>query len=145
MEDKQDKGFTVKDKRQFTEDGEARQTAAEPRPQTAAKDTVTTEKEEIKSDKSRQQETSPPLPEINFSSFVLSLSSSALFHFGEIPDPVTNKKQRNLSMAKQTIDILGILKEKTVGNLTKEEESLFDNLLHDLRVRYVEETKKGNT
>ncbi len=91
------------------------------------------------------QENDPPLPQVNFSSFVLSISSSALFHFGEIPDPVTNQKQRNLSMAKQTIDILGILQEKTSGNLTKEEGALLENLLYDLRLRYVNETTKTAT
>jgi len=68
-----------------------------------------------------------------------------LFHFGDIPDPITNKKQRNLPLAKQTIDILGILKTKTVGNLTKEESHLLDNLLYDLRLRYVNETKTGTS
>ena len=81
------------------------------------------------------------LPEITFSSFILSLSSSALFHFGEIPDPVTNKKQKNIELAKQTIDILGLLEKKTAGNLEKDEAVLLENLLYDLRMRYVNETK----
>ncbi len=84
----------------------------------------------------------PPLPEVNFSSFILSLSSSALFHFGTIPDPVTKQTQRNIPLAKQTIDILGIIDEKTKGNLTNEEEKLLENLLYDLRMRYIEECKK---
>jgi hypothetical protein len=83
----------------------------------------------------------PPLPEINFASFIISLSSSALFHFGEIPDPATNQKQRNLPLAKQTIDILGLLKEKTKGNLDREENQLLESLLYDLRMRYVEHLK----
>lgn len=91
--------------------------------------------------------TAPPpptdaLPAVNFSTFVLSLSSSALFHFGTLPDPVSKTTQRNLGLAKQTIDILGLLQEKTRGNLTGEEQSLLDNLLYDLRIRYVEELKK---
>lgn len=84
------------------------------------------------------------LPEITFSSFILSLSSSALFHFGELPDPVTNQKQKNIEMAKQTIDILGLLENKTAGNLDKEESSLLENLLYDLRMRYISETKKSD-
>jgi hypothetical protein len=136
MEDNKDKGFTVKDKRTFTKDGEVKETADD------AKDTTSVKNDTGKSEEKETKKTPPPLPEISFSSFILSLSSSALFHFGEIPDPVTNKKQRNLSMAKQTIDILGILKEKTVGNLKKEEESLLDNLLYDLRIRYIDEIKK---
>ena len=92
-----------------------------------------------------REKASSPLPEINFSTFVLSLSSSALFHFGELPDPNTNIKQRNIPMAKQTIDILGMLKEKTVGNLSPDEEKLLDNLLYDLRMRYVIEAKKDQS
>lgn len=84
----------------------------------------------------------PPLPEINFASFIISLSSSALFHFGEIPDPATNQQVRNLPLAKQTIDILGLLQEKTRGNLDKEEKQLMESVLYDLRMRYVEQLKK---
>lgn len=80
----------------------------------------------------------PPLPDISFASFIISLSSSALLHLGEIADPATNQKQRDLPLAKQTIDILGILKEKTVGNLDREESRLLESMLYDLRMRYIE-------
>ncbi len=92
--------------------------------------------------KSEADSAAPPLPEINFASFIISLSSSALFHFGEIPDPSTNKQVRNLPLAKQTIDILGLLQEKTRGNLDNQEKQLLENILHDLRMRYVEQLKK---
>jgi hypothetical protein len=82
-----------------------------------------------------------PLPEINFSSFILSLGSSALFHFGEIPDPVSGAKQRNLDLARQTIDILVVLRDKTTGNLSEDESRLLESLLHDLQMRYVQERK----
>ena len=59
------------------------------------------------------------------------------------PLHLTKKKERNLPLAKQTIDILGVLQEKTKGNLTKDEEQLIENLLHDLRLKYVEESGKG--
>ena len=122
-------GFVIKDRRHFTSEGEVK-------PEAEVK------KEEEKKDKTQPAD-NVPLPEINFASFVLSLSSSALLHFGQIPDPITNKTERNLPLAKQTIDILGILHEKTKGNLTKDEEQLMDHLLHDLRIKYVEESKKG--
>jgi hypothetical protein len=70
------------------------------------------------------------------------LSTSALFHLGEIPDPVTQKREKDLPLAKQTIDILGILKEKTRGNLTPDEERLMENILTDLRWRYIREAKE---
>ena len=82
------------------------------------------------------------LPEINFSSFILSLGSSALYHFGEIPDPVSGAKQRNLDLARQTIDILVVLRDKTTGNLSDEEAQLLESLLHDLQMRYVQERDK---
>ena len=82
------------------------------------------------------------LPEINFSSFILSLGSSALYHFGEIPDPVSGAKQRNLDLARQTIDILVVLRDKTTGNLSEDEARLLESLLHDLQMRYVQERKK---
>jgi hypothetical protein len=87
--------------------------------------------------KEAQNEKSHPLPEVNFSSFVYSLSTSALVHLGEIPEPITEKMDKNLPLAKQTIDILGILQEKTKGNLTQEEENLLNSFLYDLRMRYV--------
>jgi hypothetical protein len=81
-----------------------------------------------------------PLPEINFASFLISLSSSAFVHLGDMPNPVTGETEKNLPMAKQTIDLLGLLREKTRNNLLEEEEKLFDHLLYDLRMRYVKET-----
>lgn len=131
------KGFVIRDKRQFTSEGELK-----PEEEVHKEEKQGEAKEEAKRDETQIRE-EVPLPEINFSSFVLSLSSSALLHFGQIPDPITKKKERNLPLAKQTIDILGILEEKTKGNLTKDEEQLVDNLLHDLHIRYVEESKKG--
>jgi hypothetical protein len=77
------------------------------------------------------------LYEFGFSTFVLSLSTSALVHLGELPDPITNKKEVNLQLAKQTISIIEMLKEKTKGNLTKEEEGLLDNVLYDIRLKFI--------
>ena len=132
-------GFVVRDKRQFTPDGEVKTDAETKKDDTKAEVQAETE---AKKDESQQHEP-VKLPEINFPSFILSLSSSALLHFGDIPDPVSGTQERNLPMAKQTIDILGVLKEKTQGNLTNDEAQLIDNLLHDLRIKYVEESKKG--
>ncbi len=81
------------------------------------------------------------LPQIDFATFVLSLSHSALMHLGEAPHPETNKVEQNLPLAKQDIDILGMLDEKTKGNLTGDEERLLAQVLFDLRMRYVERSK----
>lgn len=80
-----------------------------------------------------------PLPEITFASFLISLGSSAFVHLGDIPEPTSGQIKKNLPMAKQTIDLLGLLRQKTRNNLDEEEEKLFDNLLYDLRMRYVKE------
>ena len=82
------------------------------------------------------------LPEIDFATFVLSMASSALLHLGQMADPETQKKTANLPMAKQTIDILAMLQGKTRGNLSRDEEQLLENLLYDLRLKFVEAAKR---
>ena len=75
--------------------------------------------------------------ELGFSTFILSLSTSVLVHLGELPDPVTSTKGANLQLARQTISVIELLKEKTRGNLTEEEEKLIDTVLYDIRIKYV--------
>lgn len=76
--------------------------------------------------------------EIDFTTFCISLGSSAFVHLGEVPHPESPDQAPNLILAKQTIDILGMLQVKTRGNLSREEEKLLEHLLLDLRLRYVE-------
>jgi hypothetical protein len=78
-----------------------------------------------------------PLPEISFTNLIISVSTSALIQLGEIQDPLTQQSAKNVPLAKQTIDLIGMLKEKTKGNLTSEEEKILENILYDLRMRYV--------
>ena len=82
------------------------------------------------------------LPEIDFGTFVMSLATSVLVHLGEIKHPDSAADERNPALAKQTIDILGMLREKTRGNLTHEETQLIENLLYDLRMKYVAAKKR---
>ncbi|MBI5070846.1 MAG: DUF1844 domain-containing protein [Deltaproteobacteria bacterium] len=79
--------------------------------------------------------------EIDFTTFCISLGSSAFVHLGEVPHPESQELAPNLVLAKQTIDILGMLREKTRGNLTPEEDKLLEHLLLDLRLRFVEKSK----
>jgi hypothetical protein len=124
-----EQGFVVKDRRFSAKkdeaDSEAREEIPREEPQT---------KEEM-------ADQDIPLPEINFTNFLLSLSTSILIQLGEVQDPMTNQNEKNLPVAKQTIDLLGMLREKTKGNLTPDEEKLFENLLYDLRMRYVRATR----
>ena len=78
----------------------------------------------------------PALPELDFSTFVLSLVTSAMVHLGEAPHP-DGQTRRDLQLAKQTIDILAMLRDKTQGNLTPQESQLVEEVLYDLRLRYV--------
>jgi hypothetical protein len=82
------------------------------------------------------------LPPVDFPTFVLSLGSSALMHLGMAPDPASGATEKSLPMAKHTIDILAMLQEKTKGNLAPPEAELLENLLYDLRLQYVEASRK---
>jgi hypothetical protein len=81
-------------------------------------------------------------PPIDFSTFVLSMASNAMYHMGGFQDPVSGKTSINLDLAKQTIDILIMLEDKSKGNLTGEEEALIRHSLYDLRMKFVELNKK---
>ncbi len=79
---------------------------------------------------------------IDFYTFVLSLGSSAFVHLGDAPHPETGTPAApDLLLAHQTIDILAMLRDKTRGNLTPEEERFLDALLTDLKIRFVEKSK----
>ena len=79
-------------------------------------------------------------PSIDFNTFVLSLSTSALMHLGKLPG-AGDDSTVNLAHAKQSIDCIALLEEKTRGNLTGEEERLITEVLYDLRLRFVAATK----
>lgn len=83
------------------------------------------------------REPQPP-EESGFAEITLMFSTSALVHLGEATDPVPGKKQQDLGWAKRAIDLLGILQEKTRGNLTPEEGELLEALRYDLRMRYLQ-------
>jgi hypothetical protein len=83
-------------------------------------------------------------PTLDFNALVLSLGSSAIVHLGEAPDPTTGQKreQPEFGMAQQSIDLLAMLQEKTRGNLTAEEARFLDNMLFDLRMLFVQVSKR---
>jgi len=120
MSEEDKKGFTVTDRRVASTDesGDG--------PETKKKDQNVSPEEYEK------------LPEMNFASFVISLNTSALINLGLLPDLGTGEITKNKELAKQTIDLLGILKEKTKDNLNREEQDLLDNLLYDLRLKYID-------
>jgi len=77
------------------------------------------------------------MPEVTFMAFVMSLNTSALFHLGEIADPVTGEKLIDLSLARHAIDTLALLKDKTRGNLNDDETEMLKNVLYDVKLRFV--------
>ena len=138
-EKEEKKDFVVKDRRIFAEENLDKEEKSEKEAPAAEEKKAA---ETIEADKKPEAEAQePPLqfPEINFATFIASLNASALLQLGAIEDPTTGAKNKNLPMAKQTIDILSMMQEKTVGNLTREEENLLKNILYDLRLMYVKE------
>jgi hypothetical protein len=132
-EDIKGSGFVIKDKRIFAESGEVKPADTQATP--AAEET----KPEFPETSQAGNNTEPDYPPISFTNFVLSLSTSALFHFGDFPDQDGGKTEKNLPAAKQTIDILDMLNEKTKGNLDENENQLIQGVLYELKLRYVKE------
>jgi Domain of unknown function (DUF1844). len=131
-EKKKDSGFVVKDKRLFDESGKER-------PQEEAQSSAAEEKPKVQESSQTEPKQESDYPHVTFTNFVLSLSTSALFHFGDFPDPEGGKTEKNLPAAKQTIDILDMINEKTKGNLNENENSLIQGVLYELKMRYVKE------
>jgi hypothetical protein len=129
------RGFQVKDRRRFSESGDTRaDVPEEPAPAPASPHPA---------GQIEPPPGEPPPEPVTFSTFVLGLSTQALLHLGEIPNPLTRATERDLVAAQQVIDILGILRDKTRNNLEAGEESLLESVLYDLRMRYVELVRRG--
>jgi len=142
------KDFVVRDRRLFTEDGEPRPEEVEQKEESPPEKPLSgapasesdAEAGAAEASGAAQADQMPPLPEVSFATFVLSLNSEALLHLGMIGNPTTGKQEKNLPLAKYTIDTLGMLEEKTRGNLTDDEAAMLKNILYDLRMIYVRET-----
>ena len=146
MEDQEDKrGFKVQDRRRFSAEGETKTEAEEssdrvdaaspldpdsapPKPEPATRPTGSQQSGASKA----------PAPELTFAAFVWSLSEQALAALGEIPDPATGKVMHDLVMAQQMIDIIIMLRDKTRGNLDQHEQTLVQEILSTLQMKYVE-------
>ena len=120
------------------------------------KESANTEKESLQNIKdnvsqskahdSSSQESDGSVPEVNFINYVTSLTFQALIFLGEIPHPMEeNKIEMNLPQAKFIIDTLIVMREKTKGNLTPEEERLLGASIYELQVKYVEHSSKKGT
>ena len=123
-------GFVIKDKRssQISEDA------------ATFLDDQETKGQEEQTGSSKEKETESF--QLDFSTFIMSLTSSAFYHLGDMPAPSTGKKEVNLPAVQQTIDMLIMLREKTKGNLKEDEEKLVEQLIYELQVKYVAKTKE---
>jgi hypothetical protein len=145
-EEEKSKGFKVEDRRRFSAEGELKPEhrgaeatppppGSPPPPNAAAAAVQPTAAE--------PQEAAAAPDEITFATFVVGLSTQALMHLGEIRDPQDEGAGVNLVAAQQLIDIVGMLKDKTRGNLDRDEDALIDAILFELRMKYVERSRHG--
>ena len=122
-------GFVIKDNRSS---------------QLSEEEAETQETEESAAPADAGADSQPQQPfQIDFSTFIMSLTSSAFYHLGDIADPETGKTETNLPAVHQTIDMLTMLREKTLNNLTAEENKLLEQLIYELQMKYVAKTKGG--
>jgi hypothetical protein len=136
-------GFKVDDRRQFTAQGDPIVSGVESAESVERKEDPPQPAQETSQEVEEQQ---PPAgeegqSEVDFAGFLLSLATSAMAYLGEVPDPASGSTTENLPAAKQMIDILSILQVKTKGNLEPDEERLLDNLLYELRMKYLKKTQ----
>lgn len=144
--DRKPGSFTVTDRRGFDASGAAKDNPTPPAEKSATQQAAAVEapaKDAVKTADQRraEREAARALPPADFATLVLSLGSSAVAYMGEEPGPEGGQPTRNLPMAKHAIDLLSVLEEKTKGNLSSEEQQILENLLFDLRLRYVEAIK----
>lgn len=125
-EEVEGEGFVIKDKRSS---------------QISEEDAAATDKQADAAPEAPPQQEETPF-QIDFATFIMSLSQSAFYQLGEVPDPLTGKTELNLPAVHQTIDMLMMLKEKTKGNLTPEEAKLMEQMIYELQMKYVAKSKQ---
>lgn len=151
MSDETEKSFKVTDRRIHADSEEEQEETAAPeedatptdeQPQVSEPDADAADAGEgAASDEPQQDDQAAQEFPLSFATFVISLGDSALIHLGAIPHPATGKPQPDMQAARQTIDILGIIEEKTQGNLSEEEQKLMTNLLYTLRMQWIQVTQ----
>lgn len=133
-QEKEESGFIVNDKRSsYQSDEEIQSGDAEKEKENA--------KRKQQEAQAQEQQQHAGGHEIDFSTFVMSLASSAFYHLGDMPDPMTGQIEQNLPAVRQTIDILAMLHQKTKGNLDAQEDKLLGQLVYELQMKYVAKQK----
>jgi hypothetical protein len=153
-EKEQTKGFKVDDRRRFSAEGELKPEHRGPEQQTESKTSTAagvaggtgvgealSRGQETQATKAASQHREA-VPEITFATFVVGLSTEALVHLGELPDPHSEQSAADLPAAQQLIDIIAMLEDKTRGNLDRDEQAMLESILFDLRMKYVERARR---
>jgi hypothetical protein len=130
--------FKVTDRRMFTTDGDPKSTAPDGPDQDSTPSATRTEEPHPSQDSEQE---SPPGSGMDFSTFIISLATSAMAYMGEVPDPATGQRMQSLEGAQQMIEILSMLQAKTKGNLSSEETQLLEEILYELRMKYLAKAK----
>jgi hypothetical protein len=156
-EEEKPKAFKVEDRRRFSAEGELKPEQAREEPSRAEPPPATGPR----ADDNTPRTDSPPRTgtgpnfttgaphdrqggaagELTFATFMVGLSTQALVHLGEIPEPHSGKAEGDLRAAEQVIDIIAMLSEKTRGNLDPDEAQLIETILFELRMKYVERAR----
>ncbi len=152
-EEEEQSGFKVIDRRQFTTEGDIREQQQpdpggqeappqkEEPPKASQEEKPKASQEPSQTEDAKRTAEHDPSQGVNFASFLLSLATTGMVHVGEMPEPSTGQKMEDLEAARQMIDILAILKEKTEGNLSAEESQLLENVLYELRMKFMGKSK----
>ena len=154
MEEQDDKrGFKVQDRRRFSAEGETKEGGDTPaesnealdiKSKPAAPPSETGSAPQAAASQPASPQSSEPPPELTFAAFLWSLSEQALAALGEVPDPMSGKPMRDLTMAQQMIDIIIMLRDKTRGNLDEHEQAMLKEILSGLQMKYVELARQPN-
>jgi hypothetical protein len=139
-ESEQEQEFKVTDKRRFTPEGESKEQKADREKEPTAEPPPTGGGAEQHAEKEEPKREEPP-PPLDFTGFVVSLSHTALYQLGLIKIPGGEEPKKDLQGARQTIDLLALLEEKTKGNLTEQEARILTESLFQLRMAFVESSK----
>lgn len=144
-EEQSERGFTVADKRLFNKTGERRPATEPPAtpPPTAPPRQEAPQAEAPPSPPPAADMPPRDMPPADFSTFVAMLANNVMMFLGQIPDPVSQQPRRDLAQAKHTIDILLMLRDRTQGNLTAEEDQLLQELLPQLQMAYVSVSRQA--
>jgi len=139
-ESRENQGFTVRDKRRFTEEGEKR-----PEPESSKNKEQERPRQEQTAETTRPRPDEPkkPLPPVDFAGFIVGLAETALLQLGYLKIKGQEQASKDLPGAKHTIDLIALLEEKTRGNLTEEEKKILTDTLFQLRMAFVEASKGG--